>query len=416
MTAQPLATATVTTFPLATATVDAALLGTVAPYPAPDTGQAQRDPSPATATPTPDATVRAAEADALWLSPEELAQLPMQGPAWQQLQTVADQSQKTPDIYDKDDDGDVFTLARALVYARTGQTAYREAVVENLQAVMGQEIRPGRTSILAVARNLPAYVIAADLVELWRDEALDGAFRDWLRLVSATEFSGDGGAHTIAGCHETRPNNFGSHCGAARLAIALYLHDEQEVERAADVFHGWLGNRDAYANFDYGRLSWQANPEQPVGINPPGTVKQGQHIGGALPEEMRRGGDFRWPPKRTGYVWEALQGALVQAELLSRAGYPAWQWEEQALLRAASFLYELGWEANGDDTWQPWLLNYAYGTDFPTTTPARPGKNMGWTDWTHGAARLEANAPASRLRGQSSEATQRATVLPGEAE
>jgi hypothetical protein len=86
---------------------------------------------------------------------------------------------------------------------------------------------------------------------------------------------------------------------------------------------------------------------------------------------------------------------MVQAELLSRAGYPAWEWENRALLRAAQFLYDLGWEANGDDTWQPWLINYVYGTDFPTTTPARPGKNMGWTDWTHGPQRVASGAESS---------------------
>ena len=81
-------------------------------------------------------------------------------------------------------------------------------------------------------------------------------------------------------------------------------------------------------------------------------------------------------------------GAVVQAELLARAGYDAWNWEDQGLLRAAHFLYNLdrefgSWWAEGDDEWQPWLINHAYGTDFPAPTPARSGKNMGYTDWTH---------------------------------
>ena len=99
---------------------------------------------------------------------------------------------------------------------------------------------------------------------------------------------------------------------------------------------------------------------------------------------MRRGGSFQWPPQKTGYAWEGLQGALVQAEILHRAGYPAWEWEDQALLRAVQFLHGIGWEAEGDDEWQPWLINYYYGTSFPVVIGARPGKNMGWTDWTHG--------------------------------
>jgi hypothetical protein len=38
----------------------------------------------------------------------------------------------------------------------------------------------------------------------------------------------------------------------------------------------------------------------------------------------------------------------------------------------------------GDDTWQPHLINKVYGSTFPAPTPSRPGKNVGWADWTHG--------------------------------
>ena len=85
---------------------------------------------------------------------------------------------------------------------------------------------------------------------------------------------------------------------------------------------------------------------------------------------------------------EPLQGALVQAELLHRAGYLVWEWEDRALLRAAQFLYDIGWQPDGDDEWLPWLINFAYETDFPSSTPVRPGKNMGWTDWTHSRSRF----------------------------
>jgi len=79
----------------------------------------------------------------------------------------------------------------------------------------------------------------------------------------------------------------------------------------------------------------------------------------------------------------------VQAELLSRQGYDAWNWGDQALRRAATYLFDLhdrygdeDWGAPGGDEWIPWLLNARYGTDFPTVDPAQPGKGMGFTDWT----------------------------------
>ncbi len=37
----------------------------------------------------------------------------------------------------------------------------------------------------------------------------------------------------------------------------------------------------------------------------------------------------------------------------------------------------------GDDTWEPALINHYYQTAFPISQPTRPGKNMGFTDWTH---------------------------------
>jgi hypothetical protein len=178
--------------------------------------------------------------------------------------------------------------------------------------------------------------------------------------------------------------------GASRIAAGLYLGDTVDVARAATVLRGYLGDRGAYAGFKFGELSWQADPLAPVGVNPPGATRSGLDIGGALPDDMRRGCAFTVAPCHTGYAWEALQGVLVQAELLSRHGYPAFAWGDSAVLRAALFLRRLDmlygdWWAVGDDTWQAWLLNHAYGTALPATTPARHGKVLGWTDWVYGA-------------------------------
>ena len=125
-----------------------------------------------------------------------------------------------------------------------------------------------------------------------------------------------------------------------------------------------------------------------MGVNPAGAAKSGHSIDGALPDDMRRGCSFQWPPCATNYAWGAMEGAVVQARLLSRAGFDSWNWQNRAMFRATQFLYNLdkqvgGWWATGDDTWQPWVINAAYGASFPATA-ARSGKNMGWTDWTLG--------------------------------
>ena len=336
-----------------------------------------------------DAALHTVQVDALpqptlgmWLNAEELAALPMDGPAWDYLKTTADQPTPMPDLSDQNCDANVRVLAKALVYARTGQVRYRNEVVNALR-IIAQNYTESGGRTLALGRELVAYVIAADLVDLGGvDAKLDGQFRSKLRAL-LTETLDD---LTLQSTDEGRPNNWGTHAGASRAAIAIYLGDSVELERTAAVFHGWLGDRTAYSGFSYGDLSWQADPENPVGINPLGAMKDGHSIDGALPEEMRRGGPFQWPPVHTGYAWEGLQGALVQAELLQRAGYPAWEWEDRALLRAVEFLYDIGWAPTGDDEWQIWLINHAYGVSYATNPTALPGKNMGWTSWTHAQA------------------------------
>lgn len=310
----------------------------------------------------------------IWTSAQELAVLPTSGPAWHHLKEVADRPTESPELSDQDQTNNCEVLAMALVYARTDQQKYREMVIDHCMQAMGTEAG-GRT--LALGRNLAAYVIAAELVGLEAEQ--DRRFRAWLRKTLNAKLSG----RTLRSTHEDRPNNWGTHAGASRAAVAVYLGDRDELAHTAAVFRGYLGDRSSYASFKYGDLSWQANRQAPVGINPLGAMRDGHLIDGVMPDDMRRSGEYQWPPKRTGYPWEALQGAVVQAEILHRAGYDAWEWEDRALLRAVQCLHRLGWVAKGDDQWTPWLVNFRYGTNFPSKSPARFGKTMGWTDWTH---------------------------------
>ncbi len=317
----------------------------------------------------------------------EIARLPTSGTAWTNLKKAADENAGRPDISNQDSSNDVLVLAKALVFARTRIAAYRSAVLSNLKAVVGTEAG-GRS--LAAGRGVPAYVIAADLISLSAvDPTFDTrTFRPWLRKLLTEDLQGD----TIVSTQETRPNNWGTHAGAARAAIAAYLGDRAQLRRTAVVFKGWLGDRAAYAGFKYGDLSWQCNAAQPVGIVPAGCTKNSVAIDGALPDDMRRGGGFQWPPAATGYPWEAMQGAVLEAELLQRAGYPAWSWQNRALLRAAKFLYyRASWPADSNDDWQPWLLDYRYGTHFRTSAKTHPGKNFGWTDWLYGPRGASSN-------------------------
>ncbi len=313
----------------------------------------------------------------IWISQQELSALPTSGKAWWNVKSAADGSTGKPNVSNQDDPVNVRVMAKALVYARTGDESYRQDVINACMSAIGTE-KGGRT--LALGRELIAYVIAADLVGLPTSD--DSKFRAWLRETLTESLSGK----TLISTHEDRPNNWGTHAGGSRVAVAVYLGDQQELERCAQVFKGWLGDRSAYSGFSYGSLDWQNDKSNPVGINPKGASKNGHSIDGVLPDDQRRAGGFKWPPPKENYVYEGLQGALAQAVILYRQGYDTWNWSDKALLRAFEWLHnEADFQASSDDNWEPHLINKYYGSNFPAGTPSNPGKNVGWTDWTHGS-------------------------------
>ncbi len=314
----------------------------------------------------------------IWLTQAELESLPMSGPAWNAVVAEAEGRFESPDISDNSSDHDTQTFAAALVAARTGDSAMRQKTVEAISSAIGTE-SGGNT--LALSRNLVGYVLAADLIDLpSASPNVDARFREWLNTVRRRDLDG----RTLISTHDDRPNNWGTHAGASRMAAALYLGDATDFANATRTFKGLLGDRSAYSDFRYGDLDWQADRSRPVGINPAGATINGHSVDGVLPDDQRRGGDFAWPPPCENYVREAMQGMVVQAEILRRQGQDAFGWSDRALLRAAKWLTgTAGCEFEGDDEWIAPLLNAAYGTSFPVSTPVRSGKHVGFTDWTH---------------------------------
>lgn len=315
-------------------------------------------------------------AQGIWISRGELADLPTAGSSWERLKAQADQSAGEPNLSDQNQENNVYVLAKALVYARTGEEYYRKEVIDQCIRAIGTE-QGGRT--LALGRELAAYVIAADLVGLPPDK--DRQFQAWLHRALTEVLHGK----TLRSTHERRPNNWGTHAGASRAAVAAYLGDRAELERTAQVFRAWLGDAEAeHSGFKFGELSWQCDPSQPKGVNSKGCRKNGHSIDGVLPDDQRRSGRFTWPPPKESYVYGALQGATVQAVILHRAGYKAFDWGDRALLRAYQWLHtEADYKPTGDNGWQLPLVDYFYGTDFWDGVPTRCGKNMCWTDWSH---------------------------------
>jgi hypothetical protein len=308
----------------------------------------------------------------------ELMSLPTSGAAWTNLLSYANMPAAAPNLSNQDDPNDVVALAKGLVYARTGNTAYRDQAIAMLKAAVGTEY-PG--DALGIARGVAPLALTADLVDF-----RESAWVTWLGKLRT--WPNPDRAFTLISMHEGRPNNWGTHAGAGRIAVDLFLGDTVDLARAGRVFEGWLGNRSAYAGFSYGDLEWQANPSAPVGINPRGATKNGVNVDGIIPDDMRRGQmDGKYFPSLgqhgIDYTWEALQGVMLQAELLTRAGHPAFGWQDQAPARAMARINALGYPATGDDSFIPWMVNFRYGTKYATSA-ARPGKSFGFSDWLYG--------------------------------
>lgn len=313
----------------------------------------------------------------VWMTHAEIKALPTSGTAWTTLVKAANRY-SLPNLSDQNSNDDVTTLAKALVGFRTDNQTMMNQARNSIMGIIGTE-QGGET--LALGRNLASYVIAADIVGL--SSANDSKFRSYLKTVISKNLAG----RTLISTFEDRPNNWGTMAGGSLAAVAVYLQDDALLARVAQVYKGWLGDRTSYAGFKYGSLDWQYNRNSPVGINPKGaTISIGgvpRSVDGALPEELRRGGGLKWPPTKTGYVYEALQGALVTSEILYKRGYDVYNWQDKAMLRAYTWLDNIGWKAEGDDLWQMNVVNKRYGTSFASSQTANSGKIMGWTSWTH---------------------------------
>jgi hypothetical protein len=113
-------------------------------------------------------------------------------------------------------------------------------------------------------------------------------------------------------------------------------------------------------------------------------------IDGALIGDMWRGGAWRSAPEFTAYPWVGLEGLVPAAVILHRAGFPAFQVGDQAVLRTHEYLWFLR-STTGDVRWFDGeraraivqLVNVAYGVSFPIEGAVTGGRTVGYTRWTH---------------------------------
>ena len=325
----------------------------------------------------------------IWLTQDEVIALPASGAAFNAVKAAADKADwGLANVIDAKYEHNINTLAGALMAVRLGGS-YQARVETELRKLIGSETRlgerqdTGQVPVLALGRKLGSYVIAADLIGF-----REPAWVAWLSalrtrpLAESTSF-GD----SLVGCHEKRPNNFGTHAGFSRIAADLYLADSIHLARAVTVLKGWLGDRTAYVSFQFGSNAWHPDPAAKVGINPPGSVIGGHSVDGVLPDDQRRSGGTPIAPKCANYVRGALGPVLSTVCMLRRtSGYrEAALWSNAAPLRAVRWLLDVcGCSFSGDDAWQPYLIRAIYGAPAASDgSPGARGKSMAFTGWTH---------------------------------
>ena len=372
--------------PAPTATPALAPAPTAVSSATPSTGPAATPPPTLVPTSTPSPTAASSTGDYLLIDRADLMRLPTSGSAWTALLGVADGALGTADLCDQNNKHAVRTFGVALVYARTGTTAYRTKARDAIMTAI-KTVHVGCTNaILSLGRQLGAYVLAADLIGLSGSD--DSTFRTWLSAIRTKDLGGHGRWRTLIGTHGDSANNWGAFAGASRIAADMYLGDRTDLARAAKVFHGFVGDRSswsAWGGVDADTTTWSCDPAHFTPVDG-ACVLGGINADGAVAADVSRGGDLRWPPGHDGqlYQMEALQGLIVQAELLSRAGYPAWTWDASGLRRVAMFVTRAdAWNLSSAAYHVPWLLNRRYGLHIPTR-PAGIGRVFGYTDWLYG--------------------------------
>jgi hypothetical protein len=302
-----------------------------------------------------------AASNGIWISQARLQSLPTSGAAWNELIGIASAATVpgNPTLIDQDSMHSRNAMATALVAARLDSDTMRAKVRDAIKRVKGTEDGSELASnrLLQLGRNMPGYIIAADLIGLRTfDPAFDGVFRSWISAMRTRVFPG--AFKTIVNADEHDPANWGAYDGATRAAIAAYLGDTADLARSAAAMKSFVsevGDGRWLFRPDVHDMSWQCSYPNASGYTPINGAcsKAGKDLDGVMAQDMARAGGFQWPPVFTAYARENLNGRTIQAEILFRAGYTeVYQWGRQGLRRAAQALRRMSatdagwWECN----------------------------------------------------------------------
>ncbi len=332
----------------------------------------------------------------MFITRAELEAKPTSGAGWTFLKSKADMaSWGTVNLADQNSLTQSYVLAGALVYARTGNTAYRDKVISYIKRVPGTEV-DGTDQLLNLARTLYGYVVAADMVGMPLSTVCNNGqtWRQFLEGIRTKSIPGNSRWPTLELTSADSASNWGAYALPSHLAVSYALNDTAAIQRDINIFKRYLGDTTSsaapfqptagYRYNSYG-ATWDMSPTMQRGINPASATDK---RAGAIVEDILR--DSAAPsrpcctPSGSGitYSEEAIDGFLSTMQLLRAHGVDLTTFQNSAAKRAYHYVITNG--GPGPYTlsrYLPYFINYHYGTTYPTQVEDRPYRHMGYGSW-----------------------------------
>jgi hypothetical protein len=341
--------------------------------------------------PPPVATPRA-----VWIDHADLMALPTEGAAWGEVLKIAKSA--TADGANVSDMGSTHaqrTLAIALAGVRLGDANLIAKAIAALADAISTE---DGGKWLDVGRNMGAYFIAADVLGI-----RSGPVFDWLKNFSTRTLPHDntGKPVTLRGTAWSSGSNASSQEGFVLTALAAYLGDRELLDECWQRFRRYCGDRTVdwtlTSNMFGDQWQTQNTTQGRVGILEAGATVGGMDVDGAVCNDLGRSnrpdGALEYKTESL-YPWVGLDGAFCAAVVLHRHGYPAFEIQDRALLRAIQW-HKRMWTKYAEPRWWlpakkknvKWLAHVVYGlplAEYPVTLPV-DNHLVPWVDWTHAA-------------------------------
>lgn|GEM_PF-3074884 len=320
--------------------------------------------------------------DYMIISRDNLMALPTSGTAWNTIKSSADAS-AIPDLCNQDNKADVNALAAGIVYARTGNVAYKTKVVDLITKAIASQKDGCTNAILAMGRQLGGYVLAADFAN-YRDPS----FTTWLTGILSRNVGGHGRWNVLRFTAYDSASNWGVHALSSTTTADIFLNRTADIAKDWEVFsaygrpQGWPFNKASSYNEQWSCVSTNSTGKLPIAINS-SCVKSGIDLDGAPVEDSSRSAFGSY----STYIHESLQGYAVMAQLFERTGLNGWTVNNSQVCRAAKFGARAGrLNDNGVSYFVAFMANRFCGLTLPTKTPTSGGRMFGFSDWLFGSS------------------------------